>query len=179
MGQLRHNSSIINITPHRMGQLFTSGRSIRITGSITGQQSRTCRSAHIRHVWVITRPVLRLMDAHLYPANAAASFDQSITAVAGINYVKYRWQHKVIRAVYEARCFCGSKLQLSSRYVCYMRIGNFGYRFTWEVTAKPLQHSMMKGHRRRDLTVNVPPSAKWAVNEYGHGRRMAAGMAAA
>lgn len=73
---------IINITTPTAGQLFTSGQSIRITGSIT--DNNYIAEVHI-HVYNNTTGAL-LMDVHLYPANAAASFDQSITAVAGINY---------------------------------------------------------------------------------------------
>ncbi len=88
---------VITITSPVNGQTFTNGEIINITGTIT--DDKYIAETHI-HVTNNSTGNL-LMDVHLYPASASASFNQSFTATAGINY-----KIQVIakdRAVNEAR----------------------------------------------------------------------------
>ncbi len=64
------------------GQVYAAGQAITISGTITDNDS--IAEVHI-HVTNINTGSL-LMDVHLYPGASTASFNQSITAVAGINY---------------------------------------------------------------------------------------------
>ena len=73
---------VIIITSLANGQIFTAGQSIPITGTIT--DDKFIAEAHI-HVSNTNTGVL-LMDVHIYPNASTASFSQSITAVAGVNY---------------------------------------------------------------------------------------------
>lgn len=73
---------VITISTPLNGQAFTPGQSIPISGTIT--DNMYIAEVHI-HVSNINTGAL-LMDVHLYPASAGTAFNQSITAVAGINY---------------------------------------------------------------------------------------------
>jgi hypothetical protein len=73
---------VITITSPANGQNFTSGQTIQIAGTIT--DNKFIAEAHI-HITNINTGAL-LMDVHLYPNGSSATFNQSITAVAGINY---------------------------------------------------------------------------------------------
>lgn len=64
------------------GQTFSPGQIIQINGTIT--DNNYIAEVHI-HVSNINTGAL-LMDVHIYPASASTSFNQSITAAAGINY---------------------------------------------------------------------------------------------
>ncbi len=72
----------ITITSPANGQNFTSGQTIPITGSIT--DDKFIAEVHI-HVTNTNTGAL-LMDVHLYPNGSPATLNQSITAVADINY---------------------------------------------------------------------------------------------
>jgi Bacterial Ig domain len=88
---------VITITSPVNGQTFTNGQTINITGTIA--DDKYIAETHI-HVTNNSTGNL-LMDVHLYPASASASFNQTFTATAGINY-----KIQVIakdRAVNEAR----------------------------------------------------------------------------
>ena len=88
---------VITLNNPTNGQVFTAGQNIAISGSIT--DDKFIAEVHI-HVTNTNTGTL-LMDVHLYPANSNATFNQSITAVSGINY-----KIQVIakdRAVNEAR----------------------------------------------------------------------------
>lgn len=87
---------VITLTTPADGFNFTPGQSIDITGGIT--DNKYIAEVHI-HVTNTNTNTL-LMDVHQYPGSTATSFNQSITAVAGINY---RIQVRAIdRAVNEA-----------------------------------------------------------------------------
>lgn len=73
---------VITIDNPLNGQTFSPGQLIQINGNIT--DNNYIAEVHI-HVSNINTGAL-LMDVHIYPASASASFSQSITAVAGINY---------------------------------------------------------------------------------------------
>jgi hypothetical protein len=73
---------VINISNPSNGQVFTPGQSIQITGSIT--DDKFIAEIHI-HVTNSNTGTL-LMDVHLYPNGSSATFNQAITAVAGVNY---------------------------------------------------------------------------------------------
>jgi Bacterial Ig domain len=73
---------VINLTSPVNGQIFTAGQLIQISGSIT--DNNYIAEVHI-HVSNLNTGSL-LMDVHLYPGNSNATFNQSITAVSGINY---------------------------------------------------------------------------------------------
>lgn len=88
---------VITITSPVNGQTFTNGQTINITGTIA--DDKYIAETHI-HVTNNSTGNL-LMDVHLYPASASASFNQSFTATTGVNY-----KIQVIakdRAVNEAR----------------------------------------------------------------------------
>lgn len=73
---------IITINTPSDNQVFSSGQNIVISGTIT--DNKYIAEVHI-HVSNINTASL-LMDVHLYPAGNSMNFNQSITAVAGINY---------------------------------------------------------------------------------------------
>ncbi len=88
---------VITITSPVNGQTFTNGQTINITGTIT--DDIYIAETHI-HVTNKSTGNL-LMDVHMYPASASATFNQSFTATTGVNY-----KIQVIardRAVNEAR----------------------------------------------------------------------------
>lgn len=86
------------------GQTFSPGQLIQINGTIT--DNNYIAEVHI-HVSNINTGAL-LMDVHIYPATASASFNQSITAAAGINYrIQVIAKDKAIneaRATVEVNC---------------------------------------------------------------------------
>ena len=73
---------IITITSPTNAQTFTNGQTINITGTIT--DDNYIAETHIHVTNILTGSLL--MDVHLYPAAASATFNQSFTAAAGINY---------------------------------------------------------------------------------------------
>ena len=73
---------VINFSSPTVGQVYTAGQAINISGTITDNDR--IAEVHI-HVTNINTGSL-LMDVHLYPGSNTASFNQSITAAAGINY---------------------------------------------------------------------------------------------
>jgi hypothetical protein len=72
---------IILVTPVS-GQNFTAGQTIQISGNIT--DNKYVAEVHI-HVTNTNTGAL-LMDVHLYPGSNSTTFNQSITATAGVNY---------------------------------------------------------------------------------------------
>lgn len=64
------------------GQTFSPGQGIPITGTITDNQY--IAEVHIHVSNDLTGALL--MDVHLYPASASTSFNQAITASAGVSY---------------------------------------------------------------------------------------------
>ena len=72
----------ITITSPANGQTFTAGQSINMSGSITDDKYIAEVHIHVSN----TNTGALLMDVHLYPAGSTATFDQAITAVAGVNY---------------------------------------------------------------------------------------------
>ncbi|MBC7873340.1 MAG: hypothetical protein H7Y01_05055 [Ferruginibacter sp.] len=73
---------VITLTTPVNGQNFTAGQTIQITGNIA--DDKFIAEVHI-HVTNSTTGAL-LMDVHIYPNASTATFNQSITAAAGINY---------------------------------------------------------------------------------------------
>jgi Bacterial Ig domain len=73
---------VITINSPAANQVFIAGQPISISGSIT--DNNYIAEVHI-HVSNTNNGAL-LMDVHLYPAASTAVFNQSITAVAGVNY---------------------------------------------------------------------------------------------
>jgi hypothetical protein len=73
---------VITITAPVAGQVFTAGQPIIINGSITDNNYIAEVHIHVSN----TGTGALLMDVHVYPAAATASFNQSIMAVAGVNY---------------------------------------------------------------------------------------------
>lgn len=73
---------VITISSPTAGQTFVPGQTISIAGSIT--DNNYIAEMHI-HVSNYNTGAL-LMDVHLYPAASSTTFNQSITAVAGVNY---------------------------------------------------------------------------------------------
>ncbi len=73
---------VITITNPSNGEVFTAGQSIHITGTITDDKFIAEVHVHVTN----TNTGALLMDVHLYPTGVVATIDQSITAVAGINY---------------------------------------------------------------------------------------------
>lgn len=63
-------------------QVFTAGLPIIISGSITDNNYIAEVHIHVSN----TNTGALLMDVHLYPAANSATFNQSITAAAGVNY---------------------------------------------------------------------------------------------
>ena len=88
---------VITLTSPANGQVFTAGQTIQINGSITDDKFIAEVHIHVSN----TNTGTLLMDVHLYPNGSATTFNQPITAVAGVNY-----KIQVIakdRAVNEAR----------------------------------------------------------------------------
>ncbi|HRG83421.1 MAG TPA: Ig-like domain-containing protein [Chitinophagaceae bacterium] len=73
---------VITINTPFNGQVFTAGQSIPISGTITDNQYIAEVHIHVSNNLTGTL----LMDVHLYPASASTTFNQSITASAGIEY---------------------------------------------------------------------------------------------
>jgi hypothetical protein len=73
---------VITINNPLNGQTFTNGQTIPISGTVT--DNVYIAEVHI-HVTNINTGVL-LMDAHIFPATATITFNQSITAASGIHY---------------------------------------------------------------------------------------------
>jgi Bacterial Ig domain len=73
---------VIVLSNPTAGQTFTSGQSIQISGNIT--DNKFIAEIHI-HVTNTNTGTL-LMDVHLYPNGSTATFNQAITAIAGVNY---------------------------------------------------------------------------------------------
>jgi Bacterial Ig domain len=73
---------VITINTPFNGQVFTAGQSIPIAGTITDNQYIAEVHIHVSNNLTGTL----LMDVHLYPASASTTFNQSITASAGIEY---------------------------------------------------------------------------------------------
>jgi hypothetical protein len=73
---------VITIIAPANGQTFTPGQSIQMSGNII--DDKFIAEVHI-HVTNTSTGTL-LMDVHLYPASSSATFNQSITAAAGVNY---------------------------------------------------------------------------------------------
>lgn len=73
---------VISINSPFNGQTFTAGQPIPISGTITDNQY--IAEVHIHVTNNLTGTLL--MDVHIYPAAATASFNQSITASAGVEY---------------------------------------------------------------------------------------------
>ena len=88
---------VITLASPANGQNFTAGQTIQISGSIT--DDKFIAEVHI-HVTNTNTGTL-LMDVHIYPNGASTTFNQPLTATAGVNY-----KIQVIakdRAVNEAR----------------------------------------------------------------------------
>lgn len=75
-------SPVIVLSNPSDGQSFTAGQAITISGSVT--DDNYIAEIHI-HVSNNNTGVL-LMDVHLYPAGASATFSQSLTSAAGVTY---------------------------------------------------------------------------------------------
>ncbi len=73
---------VITINTPVNGLSFTAGQSIPISGNITDNEY--IAEVHI-HVSNSNTGTL-LMDVHIYPGSNSTSFNESITASAGINY---------------------------------------------------------------------------------------------
>jgi Bacterial Ig domain len=73
---------VITITAPATGQTFIPGQTIQMSGNIA--DDKFIAEVHI-HVTNTNTGTL-LMDVHLYPESSSATFNQSITATAGINY---------------------------------------------------------------------------------------------
>lgn len=73
---------VITIATPSGGQVFTAGQTIAITGTIT--DDNYIAEVHVHVSNQVTGALL--MDVHLYPAAASTSFNQSLTATAGVQY---------------------------------------------------------------------------------------------
>jgi Bacterial Ig domain len=73
---------VITLNSPAANQVYTAGQPIVISGNIA--DNNYIAEVHI-HVTNTGTGAL-LMDVHLYPAGSTASFSQSLTATAGINY---------------------------------------------------------------------------------------------
>jgi len=73
---------VITINTPFNGQVFTAGQAIPISGTITDNQYIAEVHIHVSNNLTGTL----LMDVHLYPAASSATFNQSLTASAGIEY---------------------------------------------------------------------------------------------
>ena len=77
-----NTAPVITITTPASGQVFTAGQTIAITGTIT--DDNYIAEVHVHVSNLVTGALL--MDVHLYPAAASTSFNQSLTATAGVQY---------------------------------------------------------------------------------------------
>ena len=75
-------SPLITLSTPSNGQAYTSGQSIRISGSVTDNDRIAEIHVHVNNLATNTL----LLDVHLYPGSSDALFDQSITATAGTDY---------------------------------------------------------------------------------------------
>lgn len=73
---------VITISTPTAGQVFTTGQSITISGSITDDNYIAEVHIHVSN----TNTGALLMDVHLYPADKSMTFNQTITATTGTNY---------------------------------------------------------------------------------------------
>ena len=73
---------VIAITSPTNGQNFITGQTIQITGTITDDNFIAEVHIHVTN----TNTGALLMDVHLYPNSNSTTFNQPITATAGINY---------------------------------------------------------------------------------------------
>ena len=73
---------VVTISSPTSGQVFTAGQAINIAGTIS--DDKFIAEAHV-HVTNTNNSAL-LMDIHIYPNASTASFNQTLTAVAGVNY---------------------------------------------------------------------------------------------
>jgi Bacterial Ig domain len=73
---------IVTLSSPTTGQTFTAGQSISISGNITDNDYIAEVHIHVSN----TNTGALLMDVHLYPGASTTTFNQSIAAVAGINY---------------------------------------------------------------------------------------------
>jgi Bacterial Ig domain len=73
---------VITINTPVANQAFTAGQSIPVSGTIT--DNNFIAEIHI-HVSNSNTGAL-LMDVHLYPGGSTTTFNQLLTAVAGVNY---------------------------------------------------------------------------------------------
>jgi hypothetical protein len=73
---------IITLNSPSANQVFTPGQPININGSISDNNYIAEVHIHVSN----TNTGALLMDVHLYPASSTATFNQSLTAVAGVNY---------------------------------------------------------------------------------------------
>jgi Bacterial Ig domain len=73
---------VIALNSPSANQVYTAGQPINISGSITDNNYIAEVHIHVSN----TNTGALLMDVHLYPAGSTATFNQSLTAVAGVNY---------------------------------------------------------------------------------------------
>ena len=73
---------VITIDNPLNNQIFSAGQSIPIKGSITDDNYIAEVHIHITN----TNTGTLLMDVHKFPAASTVTFNESITAVAGVNY---------------------------------------------------------------------------------------------
>ena len=73
---------VITLNSPSANQVYTPGQSINISGSITDNNYIAEVHIHVSN----TNTGALLMDVHLYPAGSTATFNQSLTAVTGVNY---------------------------------------------------------------------------------------------
>ena len=73
---------VITLNSPSANQVYTAGQPINISGSITDNNYIAEVHIHVSN----TNTGALLMDVHLYPAGSTATFNQSLTAVAGVNY---------------------------------------------------------------------------------------------
>ena len=73
---------VVSLNSPSANQLYTPGQTINISGSITDDNYIAEVHIHVSN----TNTGALLMDVHLYPAGSTTTFNQSLTAVAGVNY---------------------------------------------------------------------------------------------
>lgn len=73
---------VVTINTPTNSQVFTAGQPITIAGSITDNNYIAEVHIHVSN----TNTGALLMDVHLYPGSNTTTFNQSITAVSGVNY---------------------------------------------------------------------------------------------
>lgn len=73
---------VITINTPLNGQVFPAGQPIPVSGSVTDNQYIAEVHIHVSNNLTGTL----LMDVHIYPGAASATFNQSITASAGVEY---------------------------------------------------------------------------------------------